>query len=71
MASTSGTGVPNPVYDLTSVLYHALQGAEIYERYAKDAAADRELAEFFREAKEQNEQRAQRALRLLARHAQK
>lgn len=70
MASTSGTGVPNPVYDLTSVLYHALQGAEIYERYAKDAAADRELAEFFREAKEQNEQRAQGALRLLARHAQ-
>ncbi len=40
-------------------------------RYAKDAGADRELAEFFREAGEQNERRAQRALQLLARHAQK
>ncbi len=71
MASDSGTGVPDPVYDLTSVLYHALQGAEIYARYAKDAGADRELVAFFREAGEQNERRAQRALQLLARHAQK
>ena len=69
MASTSGTGVPDPVYDLTSVLYHALQGAEIYAKYAKDAGADKELAEFFREAGAQNEQRAQRALQLLARQA--
>ena len=33
------TGTPDPVYDLISVAYHALQGAETYEQYAEDAQA--------------------------------
>ncbi len=32
---TTGTG--DVVYDLVSVLYHSLQGAEIYEEFSTDA----------------------------------
>ena len=31
----SGTGTSNPTYNLVSVLYHALQGAELYQKYAR------------------------------------
>jgi hypothetical protein len=33
------TGTPDEHYNLVSVLYHALQGAEIYEEYVEDAEA--------------------------------
>ena len=45
----NSTGTSNPTYNLVSVLYHALQGAENYERYAHDAGSDQDLANFFRE----------------------
>src|ERR1700716_888736 len=35
--SMGHTGTPDPVYDLIGVAYHALQGAETYEQYARDA----------------------------------
>lgn len=46
------TGTRDETYDLVSVLYHALQGAETYQRYIQDAeqAGDQELIQFFREA---------------------
>jgi hypothetical protein len=62
----NNTGTSNPTYNLVSVLYHALQGAENYERYASDAAADQDLANFFREIQQQETQRADRAKQLLA-----
>jgi hypothetical protein len=40
------TGTSNPTYNLVSVLYHALQGAENYERYASEAGSDQDLANF-------------------------
>ncbi len=48
------TGTRDEHYDLVSVLYHALQGAESCDRYANDAeaAGEAELAAFFREAQE-------------------
>src|ERR687890_879476 len=44
------TGTPNEEYNLVSVLYHALHGAQTCEMYALDAdrAGDDELASFFR-----------------------
>ena len=53
--SMGHTGTPDPVYDLISVAYHALQGAETYEQYARDAQqqGDQELAEFFRKTRQQ------------------
>ena len=62
----NNTGTSNPEYNLISVLYHALQGAELYEKYARDAGGDQDLAGFFREVQQQERQRAERAKQLLA-----
>lgn len=60
-------------YNLVSVIYHALQGAETYEMYIKDAeeSGDQELAEFFRDVKQQNADRADRAKGLLGQRISK
>jgi hypothetical protein len=67
----SGTGTSNPTYNLVSVLYHALQGAELYAKYASDPGGDQELASFFREVQQQEQQRADRARQLLATRLQR
>jgi hypothetical protein len=55
------------VYDLISIQYHALKGAEVYDRFLDDAhAAEHEdVAEFFRQCKREDESRAQRCHELL------
>lgn len=67
MATMHGTGTRDVTYDLISVVYHALQGAETYQMYQHDAegSGDREAASFFREAQEHNRQMADRAKELL------
>ena len=70
MTEESRTGLSNEVYDLASVLYHALQGAQTYDKYMQDAGSNQALAQFFRNAKQQDEQRAQEALRLLDQYIQ-
>lgn len=54
-------------YDMISVLYHLLQGADTLDQYCADAekANDSELAAFFREVQESNNQMARKAQRLL------
>jgi hypothetical protein len=61
------TGTRDEHYDLISVLYHALHGAENCEMYATDAeAAGREdLAAFFREVQATQSRLAERAKMLL------
>jgi rubrerythrin len=63
------TGISDSVYDLTSVFYHAAQGGQVYDKYIEDAEkeGDRELVEFFREARDQDAERAQKAKSLLGR----
>lgn len=65
---TAKTGASDTTYDLTSVLYHALQGAQVYDQYIQDAEREgsQELAEFFREVQRQDRERAERAQSLLA-----
>jgi hypothetical protein len=60
-------GTRDEHYNLASVLYHALQGAETIEAYVLDAeaAGDERLADFFREAQATHRQLAERAKRLL------
>jgi rubrerythrin len=67
----TGTGDVN--YDLVSVLYHSLQGAETYEFFESDAeeAGDQELMTFFREVREEEKRRADRAKALLVTRLQK
>jgi rubrerythrin len=63
------TGVRDEHYNLVSILYHSLQGAETYDTYISDAegAGDQELAQFFREVQEEERRRAARAKELLGR----
>jgi hypothetical protein len=61
------TGTPNPVYDIVSVMYHALQGAETCDRYIADAEqrGDNELVAFFRDVQTRNREVAQQAKELV------
>lgn len=62
------TGTADELYDLVSVLYHALEGAATYEIYQQDAQekGDSELSDFFHEIQQQECQWAERAKELLA-----
>ena len=53
-SAEQATGTRDDTYDLVSVLYHALQGAETARHYIQDAeqAGDQELVQFFREARD-------------------
>jgi hypothetical protein len=61
------TGTRDEHYDLVSVLYHALQGADTCNVYALDAeaAGDERLAAFFREASVMQTQLAEQAKGML------
>ncbi len=69
-SSTGNTGTRDVIYDLVSVLYHALQGAETYDQYIKDAQQreGQDLVQFFHDTKEEERRRAERAKQLLAQH---
>ena len=68
--SQGDTGTRDITYDLVSVIYHALQGAETTALYIADAEQEgnQELASFFREAKDEYQRRAERAKQLLTTH---
>jgi hypothetical protein len=53
------------VYDLVSIQYHALQAAELYDKYADDAESHDDVVAFLRECQEQDAQRAVRCHELL------
>ena len=61
------TGTRDEHYNLISVLYHALHGAENCDRYASDAeiSGDENMAAFFREAQAMQTAMAERAKGLL------
>jgi hypothetical protein len=66
--SERATGTPNTIYDLSSVLFHALEGGASYDQYIQDAeeAGDQELADFFRRVRNEDSNRADEAQRLIA-----
>ena len=57
----------NIVYDLISIQYHALKGAEVYDRYLEDthSAEHEDVSAFIRRCKEEDERRAVQAHELL------
>ena len=59
-------------YNLISVLYHALQGAETTSQYAQDAQTEGapQVAEFMRQVQEQYNRIAQQAKELLFKQKQ-
>lgn len=64
------TTTPDPHYDLVSVLYHALEGAQTCACYAEDAkrTGDQELTQFFLQAQQNQNTCADRAKQLLGRY---
>jgi hypothetical protein len=67
MSIEEKTRTSNAAYDLVSVVYHALQGAETYDRDIADAEERgvSELADFFREVQERNYEIAEQGRRML------
>jgi hypothetical protein len=61
------TGTRDEHYNVISVLYHALQGADTCATYLQDAeqAGDQELAQFFREVQGAYRQLADQSKTLL------
>ncbi|MDC0682497.1 MULTISPECIES: hypothetical protein [Sorangium] len=59
--------VPDKDYNLVSVLYHVLKGAETHSQYIQDAKkqGDQELASFFSEVRQEELRLAERAKQLL------
>ena len=68
--SQGDTGTRDITYDLVSVIYHALQGAETTALYIADAKQEgnSELEQFFTQAKDEYQARADRAKQLLTAH---
>ncbi len=70
--SKGNTGTADVTYNLISILFHALQGAETYDQFVRDAeqSGDQDLAQFFRTVKEEDERRANQAKQILGRRLQ-
>jgi hypothetical protein len=67
-SSERATGTPNTIYNLSSVLFHALEGGASYDTYIEDAEreGDEELVDFFSRVRDEDSMRADEAQRLLA-----
>jgi hypothetical protein len=61
----SHTPADDLVYDLVSIQYHALKGAQVYAKYAADAEGNAAVAEFVEQVRQEDARRAQRAHELL------
>jgi len=68
--STGDTGTRDITYDLVSIIYHSLQGAETTAMFIADAEQEgnQEISQFFNETKQEYERRAERAKQLLTTH---
>ena len=67
MSTNQSGGTRDVTYNLISVIYHALQGAETYQMYEQDAQeeGEQEAASLVREAQETSRQLADRAKAML------
>jgi hypothetical protein len=67
-ATKEVSGERDENYNLISVLYHALQGAETAAEYLRDAqeSGDEDLVQFFEETRLEQSERAAEAKQLLA-----
>jgi hypothetical protein len=62
---TAHTPADDIIYDLVSIQYHALQGAQTYHKYIRDAERHEDVQEFFRECVSNDADRAVRCHELL------
>ena len=64
----TGTGMPDHLYDLVSVVYHGMKSGTTTQSYIQDAqqAGDNDLLVFFQQVQQDDRMRVQRAQQLLA-----
>jgi hypothetical protein len=61
-----GSPASNLMYDLVSIQYHALKGAQVYEQFLNDAGGNAEVKKFIQQVKDEDAKRAQTCHQLLA-----
>jgi hypothetical protein len=61
----SHTPADDVVYDLISIQYHALKGAQVYATYAADAEGHDDVLEFVEQVRQEDARRAERAHQLI------
>ena len=68
MQGQQATGMPNQLYDLVSIIYHAMKSGATNQQYVQDAqqAGDNDLLVFFQQVQQDDRMRIQRAQQLLA-----
>lgn len=59
------TPTDDVVYDLVSVQYHALNGAQLYEKFTADAEGHEDVKAFFQECAAQDARRANQCHELI------
>ena len=69
-SGSSNMGADDITFDLVSILYHCLEGAETYGKYIQDAqgSGNNDMVQFFRDVQQEEQQRAQRCQQLLQQH---
>jgi hypothetical protein len=55
----ASTGASDIVYDLVSIQYHALKGAQVYDQFVSDAEDNDDVKKFIEEVRDQDKKRAQ------------
>jgi hypothetical protein len=66
LMAESHTPADDIVYNLVSIQYHALKGAQVYAQYAADAEGHDDVLEFVEQVRQEDANRAMRAHELLA-----
>jgi hypothetical protein len=61
----SHTPADDVVFDLISIQYHALKGAQVYARYLEDAEGHDDVRQFIEQVRQEDSQRAVRAHELI------
>lgn len=64
------TATPDPLFDVISVVYHAMQGAETCEQYLGDVSGDHELEELMTDVRSKYEEIVTISKRALAERLQ-
>ena len=52
MSDQQATGTSDPTYNVVSVVYHALHGAETIQKYLDDAGTDDDLKTYFQQVQQ-------------------
>ncbi|MBA2625910.1 MAG: hypothetical protein H0U89_09935 [Acidimicrobiia bacterium] len=66
MSDQQSTGTTDPTYNVISVVYHALQGAETIQKYLDDAGTEEELRTYFQQVQQGYRRAADMGKQLLA-----